>query len=32
MFNGTAKFGPGEFDRRMEFRGGANNAYHRPTT
>ena len=27
MFNGTAKFGPGEFDRRMEFEGGANNAY-----
>ena len=27
MFNGTAKYGPGEFDRRMEFRGGANNAY-----
>ncbi len=27
MFNGTAKFGPGEFDRRMEFRGGSNNAY-----
>ncbi len=27
MFNGTAKAGPGEFDRRMEFRGGSNNAY-----
>ena len=27
MFNGTAHFGPGEFDRRMEFRGGSNNAY-----
>jgi zinc protease len=27
MFNGTAKVGPGEFDRRMEFRGGENNAY-----
>jgi zinc protease len=27
MFNGTAKFGPGEFDRTMEFRGGSNNAY-----
>ncbi len=27
MFNGTAKFGPGAFDRRMEFRGGSNNAY-----
>jgi zinc protease len=27
MFNGTAKFGPGEFDRRMEFMGGSNNAY-----
>ncbi len=27
MFNGTPKIGPGEFDRRMEFRGGANNAY-----
>jgi zinc protease len=27
MFNGTAKFGPGEFDRRMEFRGGSNNAF-----
>jgi zinc protease len=27
MFNGTAKIGPGEFDRRMEFRGGSNNAY-----
>jgi zinc protease len=27
MFNGTAAVGPGEFDRRMEFRGGSNNAY-----
>jgi zinc protease len=27
MFNGTPKIGPGEFDRHMEFRGGANNAY-----
>jgi zinc protease len=27
MFNGTPKFGPGEFDRRMEFAGGANNAF-----
>jgi zinc protease len=27
MFNGTEKFGPGEFDRTMEFRGGRNNAY-----
>ncbi len=27
MFNGTPKIGPGEFDRRMEFAGGANNAY-----
>ena len=27
MFNGTAKVGPGEFDKRMEFRGGSNNAY-----
>jgi zinc protease len=27
MFNGTKKFGPGEFDRRMEFAGGSNNAY-----
>ncbi|MGA2362343.1 MAG: pitrilysin family protein [Candidatus Aminicenantales bacterium] len=27
MFNGTPKVGPGEFDRRMEFRGGSNNAY-----
>ncbi len=27
MFNGTEKFGPGEFDRLMEFRGGSNNAY-----
>ncbi len=27
MFNGTPKIGPGEFDRRMEFLGGSNNAY-----
>ena len=27
MFNGSPKFGPGEFDRIMEFNGGANNAY-----
>ena len=27
MFNGTAKVGPGEFDRRMEFQGGRNNAF-----
>jgi zinc protease len=27
MFNGSAVFGPGEFDRVMEFNGGANNAY-----
>jgi zinc protease len=27
MFNGTPAFGPGEFDRRMEFLGGSNNAY-----
>ncbi|MDD8020884.1 MAG: pitrilysin family protein [Acidobacteriota bacterium] len=27
MFNGTEKFRPGEFDRLMEFSGGANNAY-----
>lgn len=27
MFNGSAAFGPGEFDRVMEFNGGANNAY-----
>ncbi len=27
MFNGTKKYGPGEFDRLMEFYGGANNAY-----
>jgi zinc protease len=27
MFNGTPKVGPGEFDRRMEFRGGRNNAF-----
>ena len=27
MFNGTKKFGPGEFDRKMEFAGGSNNAF-----
>jgi zinc protease len=27
MFNGSPKVGPGEFDRRMEFAGGANNAF-----
>ena len=27
MFNGTKKFGPGEFDRKMEFTGGSNNAF-----
>jgi zinc protease len=27
MFNGTPKVGPGEFDRRMEFQGGSNNAF-----
>ena len=27
MFNGTPAIGPGEFDRRMEFRGGRNNAF-----
>lgn len=27
MFNGTPKVGPGEFDRKMEFAGGSNNAY-----
>jgi zinc protease len=27
MFNGSAKYGPGEFDRQMEQRGGSNNAY-----
>jgi len=27
MFNGTARYGPGEFDRVMEFSGGANNAW-----
>ena len=27
MFNGTPAVGPGEFDRRMEFQGGRNNAY-----
>ena len=26
MFNGSPKFGPGEFDRKMEFAGGSNNA------
>ncbi len=26
MFNGTKRFGPGEFDRKMEFAGGSNNA------
>jgi len=26
MFNGTQRFGPGEFDRKMEFAGGSNNA------
>lgn len=26
MFNGTKKLGPGEFDRKMEFAGGSNNA------
>lgn len=29
MFNGAKKFGPKEFDRTMEFNGGANNAYTR---
>ncbi|MET0638358.1 MAG: pitrilysin family protein [Chitinophagaceae bacterium] len=29
MFNGAKKFGPKEFDRHMEFNGGANNAYTR---
>lgn len=27
MFNGSEKYGPKEFDRVMEFNGGANNAY-----
>jgi zinc protease len=27
MFNGSRRFGPGEFDRQMEQRGGNNNAY-----
>jgi zinc protease len=27
MFNGSKKFGPGEFDRLMEAAGGSNNAY-----
>ncbi len=27
MFNGTKKYGPGEFDRTMEFSGGSNNAF-----
>lgn len=27
MFNGAKKYGPKEFDRAMEFNGGANNAY-----
>ncbi len=27
MFNGSAKYGPGEFDRQMEREGGSNNAY-----
>jgi zinc protease len=27
MFNGSKKYGPKEFDRTMEFNGGANNAY-----
>jgi predicted Zn-dependent peptidase len=29
MFNGAKKYGPKEFDRTMEFNGGANNAYTR---
>ena len=29
LFNGAKKFGPKEFDRTMEFNGGANNAYTR---
>lgn len=27
MFNGSRKYGPGEFDRQMEQNGGSNNAY-----
>jgi zinc protease len=27
MFNGSKKFGPGDFDRKMEFAGGSNNAF-----
>lgn len=27
MFNGSSKYGPGEFDRQMEQHGGSNNAY-----
>ncbi|WP_338408575.1 pitrilysin family protein [uncultured Flavobacterium sp.] len=27
MFNGASKYGPKQFDRTMEFHGGANNAY-----
>ena len=27
MFNGSKKYGPKQFDRTMEFNGGANNAY-----
>lgn len=27
MFNGSKKVGPGEFDRKMEFAGGSNNAF-----
>jgi zinc protease len=27
MFNGSRKYGPGEFDRQMEKNGGSNNAY-----
>jgi zinc protease len=27
MFNGSRKYGPGEFDRQMERNGGSNNAY-----
>jgi len=29
MFNGAKKYGPKQFDRTMEFNGGANNAYTR---
>jgi predicted Zn-dependent peptidase len=29
MFNGSKKYGPKQFDRTMEFNGGANNAYTR---